>query len=418
MWELIGIWDPNEFGSILHEAHFLELISAVILSKANLSNMINAKESTLRPTMCKVNLAALGRNYESLSRHVEGSVVMPVIKANAYGHGIREVGMYFQKIGAKRLAVAYVEEGIMLREAGVTIPIHVMGGAMVRQIPLFLEHDLILTAPSLEKLLQINETARDMNKKAVVHLKIDTGMGRIGVHHDDTEEFLEESLRCESIIIEGIFSHFARADEEDLAPALLQLERFLKVLEFYPRKGLPYPLRHIANSAAIAQMPQARFDIVRPGIIMYGVYPSPETKKTVVVEPALQWCSEVGFIKQIEAGTPVSYGARWHAKERTTVVTLPVGYADGYSRYFTNNAEVLIRGQRFPVAGTVCMDQTVVDMKTAAVGTVYNGDIAVLIGRDGEHIITAEDLAMWAGTIGYEILTSISARVPRVYVEH
>jgi len=341
---------------------------------------------------------------------------MPVIKADAYGHGIREVGLHFQKIGAKRLAVAYVEEGIMLREAGVILPIQVMGSVVQRQIPLYLEHNLIITAPCKEKLIQINDTAKALNKQAVVHLKIDTGMGRIGVRYDAAEPLLEQSLRCEAVTVEGIFSHFARSDEADLGPALLQLERFHKVLEFYPRRGLPCPLRHIANSGAVAQMPQANLDIVRPGIIMYGVYPSPDTKRTVSVEPVLTWRSEVGFVKQIEAGTPVSYGATWSPAQPTTVVTLPVGYADGYSRCFSSNAEVLIKGQRYPVVGRVCMDQTMVDLAVAG-AHVSSGDRATLIGCDGAHSITAQDLAVWAGTIAYEILTSISARVPRVYVE-
>jgi len=375
------------------------------------------KRETLRPTMCEINLAALGRNFRNLSEHVGKSIVMPVIKANAYGHGIREVGLYFQKIGAKRLSVAYVEEGIVLREAGVKLPIIVMGAPVERQIPMFLEHDLTLTAPSLEKLLQINATAKALHKKAVVHIKIDTGMGRIGVHYDDTEAFLEESLRCDAVTVEGIFSHFHSSDDADVGSALLQLERFRKVLEFYPKKGLPYPLRHIANSGAVAQIPQANLDIVRPGIIMYGVYPSPDTQRTVEVEPVLTWRSEVGFVKQIEAKTSVSYGATWRSDAQTTIVTLPVGYADGYSRKLSSNAEVLIRGRRYPVVGRVCMDQTMVNLETADNAAVCNGDYITLIGRDGEQTITAEDLAVWAGTIGYEVLTSISARVPRIYVE-
>ena len=368
----------------------------------------------MRPTWCEIDLGALGRNFDVIKKRVSNSMVMPVIKADAYGHGIQKIGMHLERLGADRLAVAYVEEGVVLREAGVTIPIHVMGGAIKRQIPLFLDYDLIFTAPSIDKLEQINAAAKARGQKAVVHLKIDTGMERIGVHHYNAESFLTASLNCESIIVEGIFSHFARADETNLSSALLQLERFHQVLEFYDKKNLPTPLRHISISGVIAQIPDANLDIVRPGILMFGVYPSPETQRTVAVEPVLSWHSEVIYFKVVEAGNPVSYGGTWQPREQTRVVTLPVGYADGYRRDLSNRAEVLVRGRRYPVVGRVCMDQTMLDIGT---GTAYNGDAVTLIGSDGDHSISAEDLAEWSGTIPYEVLASISSRVPRVYVD-
>ncbi|MDG1198902.1 MAG: alanine racemase [Actinomycetota bacterium] len=368
----------------------------------------------MRPTWCEINLGALEKNFNVIRKRANNSMVMPVIKADAYGHGIEKIGLHLEQLGADRLAVAYVEEGVVLRQAGVTIPIHVMGGAIKRQIPLFLDHDLIFTAPSIEKLEQINDAAKTRGLKAVVHLKIDTGMERIGVHHYKAESFLLASLKCESIIVEGVFSHFARADETNLSSALLQLERFNQVLEFYDKKNLPTPLRHISNSGGIAQIPDANLDIVRPGILMFGVYPSPETQRTVAVEPVLSWHSEVIYFKVVEAGNPVSYGGTWQPDKQTRVVTLPVGYADGYRRDLSNCAEVLVRGQRYPVVGRVCMDQTMLDIGT---GTAYNGDVVTLIGSDGDHSISAEDLAEWSGTIPYEVLASISARVPRVYVD-
>ena len=374
---------------------------------------MTALDEMMRPTWCEIDLGALERNFDVIRKRVSNSMVMPVIKADAYGHGIEKIGLRLERLGADRLAVAYVEEGVVLREAGVTIPIHVMGGAIRRQIPLFLDHDLIFTAPSIEKLEQINDAAKARGLKAVVHLKIDTGMERIGVHHYKPESFLLASLKCESIIVEGVFSHFARADETNLSSALLQLERFNQVLEFYDKKNLPTPLRHISNSGGIAQIPDANLDIVRPGILMFGVYPSPETLRTVAVEPVLSWHSEVIYFKVVEAGNPVSYGGTWQPDKQTRVVTLPVGYADGYRRDLSNCAEVLVRGQRYPVVGRVCMDQTMLDIGT---GTAYNGDAVTLIGSDGDHSISAEDLAEWSGTIPYEVLASISARVPRVYI--
>jgi alanine racemase len=366
-----------------------------------------------RPTRCLVDLGAVERNFRSIDAHVGNATVMPVIKANAYGHGLVEVGRRLEAVGAAALGVAYVEEGVVLRQAGIGVPVHVLGGAVTRQIPLFLQHDLTFTAPSVDKLRQIDDAAAAAGMRARVHLKLDTGMERIGVHHENAHRLFEAAQDCASVDVIGVFSHFANADATDLSDARRQLDRFLTALEFFPDNGLPTPLRHIANSAAVAQLPEAHLDMVRPGILTFGVYPSDETRRAVAVEPALSWLSEVIYFKVVQPGSPISYGSTWAPDRQTRVVTLPLGYADGYSRALSNRAEVLIGDQRLPVVGRVCMDQTMVDLGS---GTAYNGDTAVLVGETAADRITVEDLARWAGTIPYEILTSVSARVPRVHL--
>ena len=374
---------------------------------------MSAAQPILRPTRCVVDLGAIERNYLRINHHVGTAAVMPIVKANAYGHGIAQVGQRLQAVGAPCLGVAYVEEGVALRLAGVTIPVQVLGGAVTRQIPMFLEHDLTFTAPSIDKLRQIDDAAGAAGVRATAHLKIDTGMERIGVHHHHAAGLFEAAAGCASVDIVGVFSHFANSDVADLTDARMQLDWFLEALEFYPRNGLATPQRHISNSAAIAQLPEAHLDLVRPGILSYGVYPSPETCATIEVEPALSWLSEVIYFKVVAAGQPVSYGSSWSPSRQTRVITLPVGYADGYTRALSNRGEVLVGDQRLPVVGRVCMDQTMVDLGD---GTAYNGDEVVLIGSSAADRISVEDVARWADTIPYEVLTSISSRVPRSYV--
>ncbi|MEX1247740.1 MAG: alanine racemase [Anaerolineales bacterium] len=369
---------------------------------------------TLRPTQVQVDLDRLTQNYRTIQRHVGEVTVMPILKANAYGHGLVRVGQHMQELGAKALGVAYLEEGILLREAGVATPILVLGGILGSQAPLFLQHDLMLTVSSIQKLDQVEEAAAAAGTSARVHLKIDTGMERIGVHYYSAESLLEATLKCKHVLVEGIFSHFANADAEDLSSARLQLERFREVLYFYEQRSLPIPLRHMANSGAILQLREAWFDMVRPGILLYGVYPSSEVRKTVKVEPALNWTSKVVYFKVVKAGHPVSYGSTWESDHPVRVITIPVGYGDGYFRSMSGKAQVLINGKHYPVVGAICMDQFMVNIEQ---DSAYNEDEIVLIGGNGGERITVEDLADWAGTIPYEILTNINTRVPRVYLQ-
>jgi alanine racemase len=372
----------------------------------------------VRPTYVEVDLARLTENYRAIEQAIAPATVMPILKANAYGHGLVEVARHFSSLGASYLGVAFLEEGILLREYGLTTPILVLGGILGNQIPLFLDYDLTLTASSIEKLTQTNDVARAMGKTAKVHLKIDTGMERIGVHYYSAAGLLEAALDTDYCDIEGIYSHFANSDAADLTSAQLQLERFEEVLRFYDERGLEMPMRHMANSGAILQLPQSHMDMVRAGILLYGVYPSAEAQQTVPVRPALSWKSRVVYFKVVKPGHPVSYGSTWQSDHMVRIVTIPVGYGDGYFRSLSNQALVMIRGKKYPVVGRVCMDQLMVNIEWE---TAYNGDDAILLGemRDDAGdlvIITCADLAGWASTIPYEILTNINTRVPRLYL--
>lgn len=341
---------------------------------------------------------------------------MPVLKANAYGHGLVAVARMLEHEKPFAVAVAYLEEALRLREAGVRTPVLVLGGLVGAQIPRFLEQDLTLTASSVDKLLAIEACAVAKRVKARVHLKVDTGMERIGTHWYSAERLLEASLQVRNVEVEGIFTHFANADVPDLTHARLQLERFQEVLRFYERRSVPSPLRHAANSGAILQMPQSYLDIVRPGILLFGSSPSLELSLTLPVKQALRWVTQVVFFKVVKAGNPVSYGSTWSPATDTRIVTLPVGYGDGYMRAMSARAKVIVRGQQVPVVGRICMDQIMADIGS---GTAYNGDEVVLLGAGGSGegaAIRLEELASWANTIPHEILTNINTRVPRVYI--
>ncbi|MGD9093065.1 MAG: alanine racemase [Anaerolineales bacterium] len=366
----------------------------------------------VRPTLVEVNLDRITENYRAIQRKVAPAKVMAILKANAYGHGLVEIAQHMVSLGVDYLGVAVLEEGILLRERGIKAPILVLGGILGNQIPLFLKYDLALTASSIEKLEQINEAAKEMRVIPKVHLKIDTGMERIGVHHYNAETFLETSLCCHRVEIEGVFSHFANADQSDLDHAHLQLERFQEVLYFYEKHSLPTPMRHMANSAAILNLPESYFDLVRPGILMYGVYPSAEVAHDIVVEPALSWKSHVVYFKVVKPGNPVGYGSTWQSDHLVRMVTVPVGYGDGYFRSMSGQAEVIIRGAKYPVVGLISMDQITVNIEWES---AYNNDEVILIGEADGVTITCEELAEWAGTIPYEILTNINTRVPRLY---
>ena len=367
----------------------------------------------VRPTLVEVDLSRLAGNFLAIREHAGPAKVMPILKANAYGHGLLRTAQLMEALGADYIGVAVLEEGILLRENGITTPILVLGGILGNQVPGFLEHNLTITASSIEKLRQVEQVAEQMGVQARVHLKIDTGMERIGVHYYTAETLLEAALDCRHLDVEGIYSHFANADAEDLAHARLQLERFHQVLSFYEKRSLPPPrLRHMANSPAILQLPEALFDMVRPGLLLYGVYPAKHIPHRVPVRPALSWKSRVVYFKVIQPGHSVGYGSSWQSDHPVRAVTVPVGYGDGYFRAMSHKAQVLLRGKKYPVVGTISMDQVVVNIE---MDSAYNDDEVVLIGEQGEQAITCEDLAGWAGTIPYEILTNINTRVPRLY---
>lgn len=360
----------------------------------------------MRPTYLEVNLPQVRMNLEAIRAYAAPAKVMPMIKANAYGHGMDGIAPYLEPY-IDFFGVALVEEGIRLRELGITRPILVAGGTLPEQIPSFLEYDLTLTASSPELLDSAEAAAGSANKTLTAHLKIDTGMERVGVHYYEAQAFLEQSLACKHVLIQGIYTHFANSEDPALTHARQQLDRFREVLQFYEKRSLPTPMRHMANSAAILQFPESHMDLVRPGVMLYGVYPV-GVEHTVEVAPALTWKSRVAYSKITRPGHPVSYGSLWQPQTETRIVTIPCGYADGYFRRMTNNAQVLINGKKYPQVGRICMDQFMVD---AGKDEIRVGDEVILLGEG----IQAYDLADWTGTNEYEVLTNISARVPRVY---
>jgi alanine racemase len=368
----------------------------------------------MRPTHLEVNLNQLKQNLENIRAHVAPAKVLVVLKANAYGHGVDGVAPFIAPF-ADYIGVAIPEEGINIRKMGVTTPILVMGGTLVEQLPDFLEYDLTLAASSLGLLDSAEEISAAAGKRLKTHLKIDTGMERIGVREYEAEALVERSLSCKHIDIEGIFTHFANSEiASGFALAMtkpsLQLERFEEVLSFYEKRSEPYPrIRHTANSGATLLMPESYYDMVRPGVLFYGVYPARDIEHSIEVKTALTWKSKVVYSKITEAGRGVSYGSLWHPEKPTRIATVPCGYADGYFRRMTNQTQVIINGKKYPQVGRICMDQFMVNVGD---DDVKVGDEVTLMGNG----ITPEDLADWAGTNEYEVMTNISARVPRVFV--
>ena len=366
-----------------------------------------------RPTRIVVDLDVLAGNLRAIRAHV-GVPVMAIVKANAYGHGLVPVAHHLQAQGVEQLGVAFVEEGMALRRAGITVPILVLGGILGRQVGQLIQHDLEITVSSLDKLRKVEAAAERLGRKAVVHLKIDTGMERIGVHSYSCGPMIEAAAASSWCTVKGVYSHLACADDPTSAMTALQLERFQEACAHFERIGAPMPIRHLANSGGVLHYPETWLDMVRPGIMLYGVLPDPDAHRTVDVKPALSLISQVVYFKTVLAGHPVGYGATWAPPHDTHVVTVPIGYGDGYPRALSNCGEVLIRGQRRPIVGRLCMDQFMVDLGPD--GSAYVEDDVVLIGTQGGETISVEDVAKRAGTIGYEILTRLNERVPREYV--
>ena len=365
-----------------------------------------------RPSYLKIDLSALRSNFYRLKAQAGTSRILCAVKANAYGHGLEECARVLESAGADYFGVALAEEGIRLRKSGCKLPILVFGGLLGEEVDLFLEHDLEITASSIFKLREIAARARALGKNARVHLKFDTGMGRIGVQFDRSEAFLEEAARTKDIEVVGVFSHFASADAPDLGFARIQLERFLYVCELSKQILGFVPLRHIANSGALLQLHEANLDMVRPGIALFGVAPTPVLQSMVPLKPVMSVHSRIVYFKVLSAGSGVSYGPSWHTKKQTRIVTIPVGYADGLFRNLSNHASVLIRGKRYPIVGTICMDQCMVDVGD---DEAYVGDEVVIVGTQGQSTISVHEVARAAHTIAYECLTALNNRLPRVH---
>ncbi len=389
------------------------------MARRNLIMQINIETYQNRPTRTEVSLGRVRNNFEIVRSLIGKDVkIMAMVKSNAYGHGIRTISETLLAAGAHYLGVAYLEEAVYLRKGGITAPILVCGAINTDQIEDFLANDIEITSSSYDKSAAISAMAKRLGKTANVHLKIDTGMERIGVHWYNAESFIGRTLDLPGISVKGIFSHLARA-ESDRDFTDTQIRRFSEVADFMSRKNVLPELVHLANSAGIIGNPNSHFTMVRPGIILYGYNPfgyEPDRdfggRKLL---PAMTLKTKVSYFKVVPSGTGISYNHSYTTAGQTRIVTLPVGYGDGYSRFLSNRGEVAIRGKLYPVVGTVCMDQVMVDIGMD--GSAYNGDDVLLFGEMNGSVIPLESLCGKIGTITYEFLCTLSLRVPRIYVD-
>jgi alanine racemase len=370
---------------------------------------------TPHPTRVLVHADRLAHNLELLRKLAGGAPVWPAVKANAYGHGAVLVARQLVALGCETLCVAHAREAIALSEAGVRARFVLLSAALPDASEAIVAHDLEPAVCTLECVEALARSAARAGRRLHAHLKVDTGMGRIGVRPEDVAGFLERSREFPALHVRGLMSHFPRADEGDATYSKQQLGRFLEVVAAARQLGVE--VVHMANSAALFDLPEARLDAVRPGIALYGLPPSPAVANPLVAElrPVLEWRTRISFVKEVPAGVGLSYGHTFRTARPTLVATLPVGYGDGLSRRLSNRLEVLVGGRRCPQLGTITMDQCLIDV-TALRGRVSLGDEVVLLGSQGAETLHAGEWAQRLGTISYEVLTAIAERVPRVAV--
>jgi alanine racemase len=362
----------------------------------------------------EIDLAAVRHNLSVLDAATPAAEVMGVVKGYAYGHGNPQVARAMLEAGATRLGVARVAEGIHLREAGITAPVHVLSEATPQSAAKIVEHELIAAVYTIPFAQALSESATRQNKETTVHLKIDTGMHRAGVPADLVAETVEAIAKLPDLRIEGLWSHFAVADVPDHPYTRKQLDLFIELAEKVERSGIEIPIKHVANSAAALGFPDSHLDMVRCGIASYGLWPSPAMEGIADLHPVLSLRARVSMVKEVAAGAALSYGLNYELARAARVVTVAAGYADGYDRRLSGISDILVSGRRFKVSGTITMDQFMVDVGDAAVEI---GDIVTLIGADGGERISAEELADQIGTINYEVTTRIPSRVPRIFVD-
>lgn len=381
-------------------------------------------------TWAEVNLNAYAHNITELRRiAAKGTRLMAVVKADGYGHGAIEVARQALKSGAQNLGVARINEAVQLREAGLQAPILIFGYTLPDLAQTLIRYDLTQTVYSFAAANSLSELAARHSKKIKVHIKVDSGMGRLGLMlntpsagnplHRPPLNPIKEVLsisRLPGLMVEGIFTHFATADSADKSYANRQLEGFLDFVNRLRRAGLTPPIKHAANSGALIDMPDSHLDMVRPGIATYGLYPSDEVNKSHVnLKPVMTLKSQIIHLKKVPAGFNISYGITHQTKKPTTIATVAVGYADGFRRLLSNRGHMLVHGQKVPIVGRICMDLTMLDVGN--VPGVAIEDEVVVFGRDGNETITADEVASSLNTINYEIVSAITGRVARVYVK-
>ena len=367
-----------------------------------------------------VDLTAIRENMERMHKNLQsGTLMIGVIKTDGYGHGAIPIGKELEKMDyVFGYAVATAEEAFSLREAGLQKPILILGYTFPYCYEELIEQDIRPAVFRTDTLRKLDDCARRLGKKAMVHIKVDTGMSRVGIRRDEEGlSFMRCLSEMSNIDVEGILTHFARADEQDKRSAREQLAQFTGFVEEAERiLGRTIPIKHCSNSAGILTLPEANLSLVRAGITLYGLSPSAQVSRELLsLRPALSLKSHLVYVKEVEAGTPVSYGGTYVTKERTRIATVPVGYGDGYPRSLSNRGYVLIRGQRAPILGRVCMDQFMVDV--TAIPEAREGDEVTLIGTDGGEEITMEQLGELSGRFNYELACDLGKRIPRVYLK-
>jgi alanine racemase len=368
---------------------------------------------SIRPTVAVIDLSALEHNVREVRRRSAGRNILAVVKAGAYGHGAIEVSRRLLALNVDMLGVALVEEGRELREAGIDAPILVMGAVLPDQAETIVSLKLTPVVYNGAVARALIQASKRLATKVCVHIKIDTGMGRIGVAPAEAPRFIA-AMKADGLDVQGLMTHFADADLADKQFASLQMDRFETLLCELETQGIRVASRHAANSASVLDFSRALFTMVRPGLMLYGYNPLEEGTVDAVLLPVLSLITRIAFLKKVPAGVPISYGRTFVTKRESLIATLPVGYADGYRRSLSNKGEVLVRGERAPIVGRVCMDMCMADVTDIA--GVSEGDNVVLIGSQGSERITADDIAKITGTISYEVLCGISSRVPRIYL--
>lgn len=403
------------------EAHMEQVVEGLLGRPSDSKRLVRRADGSrtvrtarpARPTWVEVDLEAVAYNVRQIKEIVGPEIkILAVLKADAYGHGALTVARTALNNGAAFCGVASVNEAVKLRNGGVDAPILVLGYTPAWLAREALLHDATLTLYDTDVARAFSRAATDLRRTARVHIKVDTGMGRLGLLPDQVMPFVEEIRDLPGLDLEGIFTHFSVADEEDLAYTCGQLARFREVLERLAQVGASFRVVHCANSAALLRLPESRFNMVRLGLAMYGLQPSPNVTLPAGFRPALAWKTTIAQVKILPPGSYVSYGNTYQTKEEETIAVIPVGYADGFRRAPAHWQAVLVRGQRAPIVGRVCMDQTMINV--SHIPNVRVGDEVVLIGRQGNDAITAEEVADWLGTINYEVVSGILARVPRV----
>lgn len=371
----------------------------------------------IRPVWAEIDLDAIKYNIDSIKRRVDTKELIAVVKADAYGHGALDVSKTLVENGATKLAVAVITEAMELRHGNINTPIMILGYTPLEFAADLINYDIEQTIFDLEYAKKLSEIALNLGKKAKVHVALDTGMGRIGFLINDNS--LNEILKISSLKgleVVGIFTHFATSDESDKNYSNKQYKKFTDFNEKLISKGVNIPLKHVSNSGAIIDMPNTYLDGVRAGIVLYGYYPSEDVlKQNLDLKKAISIKTQVAHVKILDKNEYVSYGRKFKTERKSIIATLPIGYADGYSRALTGKAKVIINGKFAPVVGTICMDQCMIDVTD--IGDVHVGDEVIVLGKDKDLKFDADDMAKAMGTINYEVLCMIKQRIPRVYIE-